>query len=250
MITYPKHRIVLILIISFALLLTPAAIGFAAVHVIDNLRGEVGHNAWSLGVRAYDISENEQEKVVDFTHKVKSKQGTLFIRDYDEDGFMLVKLVREQETVTINWNDIVGKFTITDAKNRIASMEFDMENRAWVLDDNSLNIIKENKENIQLIGAIAADILSASLNTCGELSDIQLQSLCPDLNNHIIRAGYDWTRSKACLNARNKAAADCSNQYCYGCHSYLNPSCDCICGPNLGDFFCMCSITGYPCKPC
>jgi hypothetical protein len=47
------------------------------------LRNGVGHNARSIGVRAYNVSRKGDETIVNFSHIDPSKQGTLHIQWFD-----------------------------------------------------------------------------------------------------------------------------------------------------------------------
>jgi hypothetical protein len=53
------------------------------------------------------------------------------------------------------------------------------------------------------------------------------------------------TRSQCCLSARMEADLLCWNNWCTGCCRFLE--CDAACG--IGDYFCVCGITGYACSP-
>ncbi len=162
---------------------------------------------------------------------------------------MALELRNSKGLSSIEWDLPNGKFTYIDTKGRSAVFKYNSTERKWSADsDLSKNIVDENKFDIALMAAIAADFDPIIRTKPAETSsEIQMQQcLCSDYEHPVVGSSVATTRSLGCYKARQDAAPKCSNQWCIGCHEYL--SCDCACG--IGDYFCICSIIGFPCEPC
>ncbi|MGQ9513335.1 MAG: hypothetical protein ACUVTA_09195 [Thermodesulfitimonas sp.] len=215
------------------------------------VRDGVGHNPRSIGVKAYDVSRKGDETIVNFSHIDPSKQGTLHIQWFDQTNRATLKLYRGSQIKSLMWDGINGTVAFLDAEGRLARFTFSITDKAWVTDNPlSHQILDKNEDDVKLMASIASDFSGRNPNqeVDGQSSQIKPAALCPDYSHPCRGTGYDLTRSYACNKAKQNAASCCSNQYCYGCYSYMSSYCDCACV--RWDYLCMCSITGYPCKPC
>ncbi|HHW44500.1 MAG TPA: hypothetical protein GXX25_11975 [Desulfotomaculum sp.] len=257
-----KWRVIFAFALSLILLTMPAAIGFAGAKAVEKtgfpdifslVRDGVGNSAWALGIRSYKVeSVNNNEIIVEFSGTSPSLQGILRIK-WDNPKKASMKLVREEGTLSVVWDGNIGELSLSDMKARSASIRFNSDTKSWVAkSDFSWSIIKENGEDVKLMGAIASDFNQARMQKLSKQQNplIQATSICPDYSNPIKGGTFGTTKSDACYKARGYVASECSNQYCWGCYSYKSTNCDCICTPGLGDFYCYCEITGFPCKDC
>jgi len=254
-----KWRVVFAFVLSLVLLTMPATIGFAGVKAMEEtgcpdvlslVRNGVGNNAWTLGVRSYTVvSSNDNEAIVNFTDISSFKQGAFHIK-WHELKKSSIQLVRKEGTLSVEWDGNKGEFTLSDMKARSAGFNFNLDKKSWVADsDLSWSILKEYNEDVKLMGAMASDFnLTRVQQLSKTTSSVQATSLCPDTSHPVVGKSYDASKSIAYYHARGSAASKCSNQYCYGCYSYISSICDCYC--LAGDYFCFCSTIGFPCKAC
>ena len=254
-----KWRVVFAFVLSFVLLTMPATIGFAGVKAMEEtgcpdvlsfVHNGVGNGAWTQGVRSYKvISSNDNEAIVEISGTSPSIQGTFYIQWHNPKKASM-KLVRTEGTLSIEWDGNKGDFNLTDMEARSACSKFNHDTKSWVADsDLAKSIINENSEDAKLMGAISSDFNQIRVQKLSEKNSlIQAASLCADTANPVKTGAFGQSKSSACYSAKSAAASECSNQYCYGCYSYMSSYCDCYC--QVGDYYCYCSITGFPCKEC
>lgn len=91
-----------------------------------------------------------------------------------------------------------------------------------------------------LLGAIASDITNR-----GSPEVVSASAISCNYSQGVRGQGTAASRYFACYRAKQDAAVKCWNSCCIGCCDYLSSDCDCLC--LVGDYFCVCGITGFPC---
>lgn len=236
---------------TFMLIIAPATMGFAALKTIENQRGNVGPLAWELGIRSYEVSSNNDTITINYTHKNKSLEGTLYTNSNNVWDKYAVKFLVNSNLISVDWDAMIGKLVLDFGKGEPIIFVFNEDADRW--EGNNKNAFKtfDNYSNeLRLMLAILNDFTPAvSTSIDSEDSSLStMQSICPDYNN--MKQGgpvYNNYRSIACQEAHQDCAYKCSNAYCYGCYSYVG-TCDCVCLG--GDMFCRCVRFGYPCTAC
>lgn len=234
----------LTLLLAVVLLVIPNATAYAANDNVD-----IANSVQALGVEAYEINTNEDEIAIKFTHKDKNKSGNLYSKlDNHKDKYVL-RLERNKDFLTVDWDAYKGQLMLKNNNNEPIIFTFNNIDRKWECNqENGFEVLNENLDDLKLMVSIFNDV-SYLPTTDLEEEEATIQSLCPDYSNQI-QGGpeYDTYRSRACEEAHADAASKCSNEYCYGCYSYVGP-CDCTC-LLADDMWCHCIIFGYPCTEC
>jgi hypothetical protein len=217
-----------------------------------NMEETVGRAAWELGVRAYNVSRSQDGLLINFRHIVNSKQGTLIIRRAGTGNQISLELQRNDETLAVSWDREVGEFILLDGEEQIA--DFWIKELEWISDDEAAwQILDRFESDIELMAAIALDFsseYSASetgdrFGECKEVSSGSIYSIDCDYSFDVRGHCVGDSRSGACWCAKNDANYQCNNSACWGCCDWLSQDCDCAC--LVGDYFCSCGITGFPC---
>lgn len=209
---------------------------------MDRNPNRPGPAAQALGVARYDQwVQGPHELRFSFKHVEPNKNGIVRIvrSGYKSE----VELSRGSSCLIIKTDSETGQISMTDFDGRQAKFVFNTENRQWVADGSlSEQVLRENQIDLMLVGATVSDFSLTPFSTASATTT----TTCYCANSAIRESCVDTSRSWACYCATNEVNVRCSNAACIGCCSLLE--CDCAC--LVGDYFCTCGRSGFPCDYC
>lgn len=219
---------------------------------------QAGGEGQKQGIASYSVAELGRLRFVEPLGKDGKSLGQLTLEPLSA-GVRTLQYERGALRLVVRWNTNTGQLEVSEqgvGRGR-SSLKRDPKGQVSgepVVEDPA-RVLQRNRKALELMGATLSD-LGVSSRAHPPATD------CPGAPAPLMRdAPSNWsprcyeydvrgsgvgdTRSGCCNEASLDANYQCSNGYCWGC--CYRDSCDAWCA--LGDYFCMCGVTGYACGP-
>lgn len=231
-------------------LLGPAPLLVKAQEVEAESVKKPGKYSRRAGIEAWKVKKTSTGYTVNFDHEKKRLSGRLTV-SYSRDGRTgTTVLKRDEERFEMAFSG--RQLAATNADGQSMTARWNSARGKWDIDAQSERRFEDNKRDLEISFAIAAD-LSMTWGNRGlmaEAAATETRGLCAE-DKEVVGEASDWSGSRACDWAKTDAQEKCE-QYSPGCDGCcrMNDAYDLRCPLEwispIQNFGCNCMWIGHP----